>query len=84
MTALINSTRAELLRLRKWTAVWVTIGAWLTLTAVFGYLFSYLAYATGDNNFTNEGAATASLLAELLPGNVPNVLVQGSPCSGVR
>ena len=27
MNAWMFSTRAELLRLRKWTAVWVTIGA---------------------------------------------------------
>ena len=25
----LRSTRAELLRLRKWPAVWVTLGAWL-------------------------------------------------------
>ena len=82
MNAWMNSTRAELLRLRKWPAVWVTIGAWMTLTAMFGYLFSYLSYTTGDNTFASEGATPASLLAEILPANVPNVLLQGMPMFG--
>jgi ABC-2 type transport system permease protein len=82
MTAILNSTRAELLRLRKWPAVWVTVGAWLALAAMFGYIFNYVSYATGDSSFSNEGATTASLLAELMPANVPNVLIQGTPMFG--
>ena len=76
------STRAELLRLRKWPAVWVTAGAWLFLAAMFGYLFNYISYATGDNSFSNEGATAASLLAELMPANVPSVLIEGTPMFG--
>ncbi len=82
MNATIASTNAELLRLRKWPAVWVTLAAWLALTAMFGYLFNYLSYSTGDSSFSNEGATGASLLAEILPGNVPNVLLQGMPMFG--
>ena len=82
MTAVISSTRAELLRLRKWPAVWVTLGAWMALTAMFGYLFNYLSYSTGDTSFSNEGATAASLLAEILPANVPSVLLQGMPMFG--
>jgi len=82
MTAILNSTRAELLRLRKWPAVWVTLGAWLALAAMFGYIFNYVSYATGDTSFSNEGATTASLLAELMPANVPSVLIQGTPMFG--
>jgi len=82
MSTVIASTRAELLRLRKWPAVWVTLSAWMALTAMFGYLFNYLSYTTGDSSFSNEGATTASLLQEILPGNVPNVLVQGMPMFG--
>ena len=55
MTSTIASTRAELLRLRKWPAVWITVGAWMALTAMFGYLFNYLSYTTGDTSFSNEG-----------------------------
>jgi ABC-2 type transport system permease protein len=82
MTAILNSTKAELLRLRKWPAVWVTVGAWLALAAMFGYIFNYVSYATGDTSFSNEGATTASLLAELMPANVPSVLIQGTPMFG--
>jgi ABC-2 type transport system permease protein len=78
----IASTRAELLRLRKWPAVWITVGAWMALTAMFGYLFNYLSYTTGDNSFSNEGETATSLLAEILPANVPHVLLQGMPMFG--
>lgn len=77
-----RSTRAELLRLRKWPAVWITLGAWLALSLMFGYLFNYLSYASGDNSFSNEGATKASLLAEMMPANVPDVLLQGMPMFG--
>ena len=82
MSTVIASTRAELLRLRKWPAVWVTLSAWMALTAMFGYLFDYLSYRTGDNNFSNKGVTDASLLQGILPGNVPHVLVQGMPMFG--
>jgi len=79
---MLRSIRAELLRLRKWPAVWVTVGAWMALAAMFGYLFNYLAYATGDNSFSNEGSTSQGLLAELMPANVPDVLIQGTPMFG--
>ena len=78
----IASTRAELLRLRRWPAVWITIGAWMALTTLFGYLFNYVSYKTGDTSFSNEGETTRSLLAELLPGNIPHVFIQGMPMFG--
>ncbi|HEX5089210.1 MAG TPA: ABC transporter permease [Nocardioides sp.] len=76
------SARAELLRLRKWPAVWVTIGAWLALTVMFGFLFNYVSYKTGDTSFSNEGVTRQSLLDEVLPANVPHVLIQGMPMFG--
>ena len=82
MNDLVNSTRAELLRMRKWPAVWVTLGAWLALALMFGYLFSYLSYKTGDNSFSDEGATRASLLNGLMPISVPDVLLQGMPMFG--
>jgi ABC-2 type transport system permease protein len=80
--ALANTTRAELLRMRKWPAVWVTLGAWVALSLMFGYLFSYLSYKTGDLGFSDEGTTRAALLAGLLPTAVPDVLVQGMPMFG--
>lgn len=82
MSDLINSTRAELLRMRKWPAVWVTVGAWAAMSLMFGYLFNYLAYKTGDASFSNEGVTQAQLLAELVPTAIPDVLVQGMPMFG--
>jgi ABC-type transport system involved in multi-copper enzyme maturation permease subunit len=78
----MNSTRAELLRLRKWPAVWVTIGAWGAMSLMFGYLFSYLSYKTGDLSFADEGSTRAALLDGLMPVSVPDVLVQGMPMFG--
>lgn len=82
MNAILRSTRAELLRLRRWPAVWVTLGAWLALALMFGYVFGYLAYRTGDSSFANEGQSTASILHDLLPVSVPDILLQGMPMFG--
>jgi ABC-2 type transport system permease protein len=82
MTGTMTSTRAELLRLRKWPAVWITIGAWLGLTVLFGYAFNYVSYTSGNNSFSNEGVSRGELLAELLPGNAPHVLIDGMPMFG--
>jgi hypothetical protein len=81
-TAVLDSARAELLRLRKWPAVWVTIGAWLTMNAMFGYVFDYITYRSGTNSFSNEGESSAELLAKLLPASIPDVLAQGMPMFG--
>jgi len=80
--ALLNSTRADLLRLRKWPAVWVTIGAWLALNAMFAYLFNYVTYTSGSNNFSNEGQSRAGLLASMLPSALADTLPQGMPLFG--
>jgi len=82
MTPLINSSRAELLRLRRWPAVWVTLGVWVFLSMMFGYLFNYFSYRTGDLSFSNEGESAQSIFTELLPGAVPDVLIQGMPMFG--
>jgi hypothetical protein len=80
--SVLRSTRAELLRLRKWPAVWVTVGAWLAMNAMFGYIFDYITYSTGDNSFSNEGQSPAELLATLLPGALADKLPQGMPMFG--
>jgi ABC-2 type transport system permease protein len=82
LASAVASTRAELLRLRKWPAVWITIGAWMALTTMFGYLFNYLSYKTGDTSFSNEGETSQSLLADILPANIPHVFIQGMPMFG--
>lgn len=82
MNAMVRSTRAELLRLRKWPAIWVTLGAWTALALMFGYVFGYVSYKTGDNSFSNEGQSLDSVLHDLMPISVPDVLLQGMPMFG--
>jgi ABC-2 type transport system permease protein len=82
MKALMNSTRAELLRLRKWSAVWIVMGAWVALALTFGYLFNYISYRTGNQSFRGAGQTRAELLAGMLPQSMPDVLVRGLPMFG--
>ncbi|MEV5003506.1 ABC transporter permease [Nocardioides sp. LML1-1-1.1] len=82
MNATLRSTRAELARLRAWPAVWITLGAWLALSLMFGYLFTYLSYTSGEASFTDEGTTRAQQLAQLLPDAVPDVFLQGMPMFG--
>jgi ABC-2 type transport system permease protein len=82
MTGLIASTRAELLRLRRWPALWVLSGVWVTLNVTFGYVFDYVAYRTGDSTPVADGAPPQALLAGLLPSAAPVTLVQGMPLFG--
>jgi hypothetical protein len=83
MTALIAGTRAELLRLRRWPALWVLLGLWVTLNVSFGYVFDYIAYRTGDSTGPGTaGTPRAELLAGLLPSAAPVTLTQGMPMFG--
>jgi ABC-2 type transport system permease protein len=82
MSALIDSTRAELLRLRRWPAMWVLLGVWVTLNVTFGYVFDYVAYRTGEPTPVGEGAPAEALLSGLLPAAAPLTLVQGMPMFG--
>lgn len=81
-TATARSTRAELMRLRAWPAVWITLGAWLVLSMMFGYLFTYLSYTSGDPTFADEGTTQAEQLARMMPDAVPEVFLQGMPMFG--
>jgi hypothetical protein len=78
MTALMASARAELLRLRQWPALWVTVGAWLLLNVTFVYVFPYLSYLNGGG-FGAEGVSRQQLLATVMPAHVPVAVVQGMP-----
>ena len=58
------------------------VGAWLALSLSFGYVFNYVAYKTGDDNFAGDGASNAQLLSELMPSAIPDVIVSGLPMFG--
>jgi ABC-2 type transport system permease protein len=48
MTGLVASTRAELLRLRRWPSLWVLLIVWVLLSVSFGYVFDWIAYRSGN------------------------------------
>lgn len=82
MTTIVASARADLLRVRKWPAAWVTVATWLILTALFGYVFNYVSYRSGSSNFASEGTTTDQLLASVLPAHMPEVIIGGTPMFG--
>ncbi|MEV6772694.1 ABC transporter permease [Nocardia sp. NPDC051030] len=82
MTDLLYSTRAELLRLRKWPAFWIVLGTWILLNLTFAYLFNYLAYSTGSSSRMSNGLPRDALMQQMLPSAVPEVFTQGMAMFG--
>ncbi|GAA1670762.1 hypothetical protein GCM10009745_11710 [Kribbella yunnanensis] len=76
---MLGSYRAELLKLRKRSAVWVLFGAGLVLSLIFGYLLPYLGYATGDQNPQTTGVPRDAILAGMLPARVIDNTIGGYP-----
>jgi ABC-2 type transport system permease protein len=74
-----GSYRAELLKLRKRSAVWVLFGAGLVLSLIFGYALPYLGYVTGDDNPQTAGIPRAEVLRGLLPESVVDNTIGGFP-----
>ncbi|MFL6251640.1 MAG: ABC transporter permease [Actinomycetes bacterium] len=74
-----RSTRAELLRLGKWPALWLTIGVELLLNVLFIYVFNYVSFrSTGDSGIS-EGVPKQVLLERMLPAAIPSSGVAGMP-----
>jgi hypothetical protein len=82
MNAVARSLRADLFRLQRWPAVWVTVTAWLLLNALFNYVFNFVTYTSGDNSFSNEGESRADVLASIVPSGIADQLPQGAPLFG--
>ncbi|GAB0101940.1 hypothetical protein JMUB6875_09070 [Nocardia sp. JMUB6875] len=82
MRDLLASTRADLLRLRKWPAFWIVLGTWILLNLTFAYLFNYLAYSTGSTSRMSNGLPREALLQQMLPAAVPEVFTQGMAMFG--
>ncbi|MFG1911188.1 ABC transporter permease subunit [Kribbella sp. NPDC048928] len=76
---MLGSYRAEILKLRKRSAVWVLFGAGLVLSLIFGYLLPYLGYATGDDNPQTTGVPRAEILRGMLPERVIDNTIGGYP-----
>lgn len=81
-SGVVASTRAELLRLRRWPATWTVVGVWLVLNLIFAYTFPYVSYLTGESGFSIDAVPPESLLADVLPAGVPVAVVQGMPLFG--
>ena len=75
---LLDATRAELRRLLRWPVTWVLFAVWTVLNLLFGYVFDWISYRTGDPT----GPGTATPIERLLPHAVPGLLVQGMPIFG--
>lgn len=82
MKDLMASTKAEMLRLRKWPAFWIILGTWILLNLTFAYLFNYLAYSSGDMKTMSNGVPKDVLLHQMLPAAVPEVFTQGMAMFG--
>ncbi|MFX0580043.1 ABC transporter permease [Nocardia nepalensis] len=82
MRDLMASTKAEMLRLRKWPAFWIILGTWILLNLTFSYLFNYLAYSSGDMKTMSNGLPKDVLLHQMLPAAVPEVFTQGMAMFG--
>ncbi|GAA1577171.1 hypothetical protein GCM10009789_33370 [Kribbella sancticallisti] len=76
---MLGSYRAELLKLRKRSAVWVLFASGLVLSLIFGYLLPYLGYATGDGNQQTDGIPRSEVLRGLLPERVLDNTIGGFP-----
>jgi hypothetical protein len=82
MTA-VATTRADLLRLRRWPTLWVLVGVWTALQVAFSFAFPYLAYRSDDPVTAFGGGGSAGdLLAGMVPSAVPAILVSGTPMFG--
>jgi ABC-type transport system involved in multi-copper enzyme maturation permease subunit len=76
---MLGSYRAELIKLRKRSAVWVLFGAGLVLSLIFGYVLPYVGYLTGDDNPQTAGVPRAEVLRGLLPERVLDNTIGGFP-----
>jgi len=82
LLAVARSTRAELLRLRKWPALWLTIGVELLLNVLFIYVFNYVSYRSSGDSGISEDVPKQVLLERMLPAAIPHSGVAGMPMFG--
>ncbi|MEU4597144.1 ABC transporter permease [Nocardia sp. NPDC023988] len=79
---MIDSIRAEVLRLRRWPVLWSLLAVWLTLNLTFMYLLNYLSYSSGSAADATEGQPREYVLAQMMPTAVPEEFVGGTVLFG--
>jgi ABC-type transport system involved in multi-copper enzyme maturation permease subunit len=80
---MLDSLRAELLKLRKRPAVWVLALVWVAAMALFGYLLTYVIFSNPPEGAVPPGANPDEALNALLPENLlSNVLLGFSSTGG--
>ncbi len=72
---MLNSVYAELLLIRKRASTWILLGLWVLLTAIFGYVFEYVTYLTGN-------VESAQLSARIIPSQLVGTFLEGYPFFG--
>ncbi|KAF0847740.1 ABC transporter permease subunit [Nocardia caishijiensis] len=79
---MIDSIRAELLRLRRWPVLWSLLAVWLTLNLTFMYLLNYISYSSDSSSDATEGQPREYVLAQMMPAAVPEEFVGGTVLFG--
>ena len=77
-----RATRAEMLRLRKWPAVWITLGSLAGAEPDVRLPVQLPGLHDRRQLVLERGRHKATLLAEMMPANAPNVFLQGMPMFG--
>jgi len=67
--------KAELFLLRKRPSTWIILALWLTVTAIFAYIFEYVSYRSGSSEF-------AATFDTLLPAALAQTISEGIPFYG--
>ncbi|NKX89483.1 ABC transporter permease subunit [Nocardia coubleae] len=74
---------AEFGRLRRWPAFWIILGSWILMNVTFAYIFTYLAYTSGDaDSRMSDGLPPQLLLQQMAPSAVPETFTQGMALFG--
>lgn len=71
----LNLVKTELFLLRKRPSTWIILGLWLTVTAIFAYIFEYVSYRSGSNEFNDT-------FDTLLPAALAQTISEGIPFYG--